>query len=176
MFCNNCGNKMEAGERFCTGCGSPLEGISEVRRGNPSRLPKIIGIAGGAVLIIVILAVLVGGTGGTGSPEQTIRSFYRQAERLDASRQADFIVQEYRAMWAQTLGMTYAALDSFSISNLRIRITSTTQSTAEAVAEYDWHYRIKDGSVHSEKGEVDHFRLVRVDGKWLIQETDFIFG
>lgn len=153
-----------------------MEGSPPVGTGGYSRLLKIIGIAGGVVIVIVLLALLVGGTGGPGGPEQTIRSFYREAERLNAGRQADLIVPEYKAMWAQTLGMTYASMDSFSISNLRIRVTSTTADTAEAIAEYDWHYRIKDGSIYSEKGEVDHFKLVRVGGKCLIQETDFIFA
>jgi len=143
--------------------------------GSSSRLLKIIGIAGGAVLAIVLLAVLVGGTGGPGDPEQTIVSFYRAAERLDASRQADLIVHEHRAIWAQTLRITYAMMDSFSISNLTIRVTSQTGDTAEAVAEYNWSYEGKGGSTYSQRGEVDHFKLVRVGGRWLIQETDFIF-
>ena|GEM_PF-5784972 len=175
MFCNGCGCKIEAGEKFCTGCGTPLDSVAPVKTGSSSRLLKIIGIAGGAVIAIVLLALLVGGTGGPGGPEQTIRSFYREAERLNASRQADLIVQEYRAMWAQTLGMTYAMVDSFSISSLNIRVTSQTGDTAEAIAEYNWSYRGKDGSTYSQRGEVDHFSLVRVGGRWLIQETDFIF-
>jgi len=175
VFCNSCGHKIEAGERFCTGCGTPVEVRRPVKTGSSSRLLKIIGIPSGAVLAIVLLALLVGGTGGPGGPEQTIRSFYREAERLNASRQADFIVQEHRAIWAQTLGMTYAMMDSFSISNLTIRVTSQAGDTAEAVAEYSWSYRGKDGSTYSQRGEVDHFQLVRVGGRWLIQETDFIF-
>lgn len=137
---------------------------------------KIIGIIGAVVAVIVVVALLVGGTGRPGDPEQTIRSFYREAERLNASRQADLIVQEYRAMWAQTLGMTYAMIDSFSISDLNIWVISQTADTAEATAVYDWSYRVKDGTTYSQRDEVDHFRLISVDGRWLIEETDFFYG
>lgn len=176
MFCNDCGRKIEPGEKFCSGCGTSVESAAAAKKGGSSHRLKIIGIVGAVVLIIVVVALLGGGTGSAAGPEGTIRSWYREAERLNAGKQADLFVQEDRAGVAMTLEMTYAAMDSFSISNLRIRITSTTQDTAEAVAEYDWSYKVKDGSVYSEKGEVDHLKLVRVGGKWLIQETDFIFG
>lgn len=176
MFCNSCGRKLEAGEKFCTGCGTPLDSVPPVKTGSSSRPMKIIGIAGGVVVAVVILALLVGGTGGPGGPEQTIRSFYREAERLNASRQADLIVHEHRALVAGTLELTYAMIDSLSISDLRITMTSRTEDTAEAMAVYNWSYRVKDGSTYSQRDEVDHFRLVRVGGKWLIQETDFFYG
>lgn len=176
MYCSSCGHRVEGEERFCTQCGSPLENATGVKKGGSSRWPKMIGIVGGVVLVAVIIALLVGGTGTASSPEQTIRSFYREAERLNASKQAGLLVEEYRAMWAMTLEMSYAMVDSLSISNLTVTITSRTQDTAEAVAEYHLRYRMKDGSPYSsEEREVDHFELIRVGNQWLIQDTDF-FG
>jgi hypothetical protein len=177
MFCPNCGREVEAAEKFCTQCGAPIEVVAPVKKSGASRWPKIVGIVGGVVAVVVIIALLVGGMGGTGSPEQTIRAFYRAAERLDASGQADLLVEEYRAAWEMTLGtMTYPAIDSLSISALTVTITSQSQDTATAAAEYDFTYVVKDGTVYPKEHEEDYFELTRVDNRWLIQETDFIFG
>ena len=71
--------------------------------------------------------------------------------------------------------MMYAAIDSLSISNLTITITSQTDDTAEATAEYDYTYRVKGGSVYPEEHEVDQFELTRAGNRWLINNTDFLF-
>ena len=133
-------------------------------------------VIGGVVLVAVIIALLVGGTGTASSPEQTIGSFYKEAERLNASKLADLLVEEHRVGWTMGMEWTFAAIDSFSISNLTIPITSQTQDAAEAVADYGYTYRLKDGSVYTEEHEEDHIELTRVGNKWLIQETDFFFG
>jgi len=173
MFCNNCGHKVEGVEKFCPQCGAPLESPVEVRKGGSSRWLKIVGIAGAAVLIIVIVALLIGGIGGTSSPEQTVRAFYREAERLNASALTDLFVEEYRWLWTG-MQSAFAAIDSLSISNLTITVASQTEDTAVATAEYDLALKLKDGSVGSQEGVVDHFSLKRVGQKWLIMGTDFL--
>jgi hypothetical protein len=85
-------------------------------------------------------------------------------------------VEEYRAMSEMTFEMTYAAIDSLSISDLTVTITSQTDDTAQALAEYDYTYRVKDGTVYPEEHEVDHFDLVRVGSQWLISDLDFLYG
>ncbi len=174
--CAECGHRAEGVERSCARSRTALEGAATVKTGGSLRWLKIGGILGALIVVIIVVALLVGGTGGPGGPEQTIRSFYREAERLNAIRQADLMVQEHRAIVAGTLELTYAMIDSLSVSDLKITITSRTEYSAEATAEYDWSYRGKDGSTYSRSGEVDHFKLVRVSGKWLIQETDFFYG
>jgi hypothetical protein len=176
MFCPNCGHKIEGDEKFCTQCGIPLGGAAEVKKPSSSSLPKILGIVSAVVVVVIIIAVLMGGIGGTSAPEQTIRAFYRAAERLDANGQADLLVEEYRAMSEMTFEMTYAAIDSLSISDLTVTITSQTDDTAQALAEYDYTYRVKDGTVYPEEHEVDHFDLVRVGSQWLISDLDFLYG
>ena len=177
MFCPNCGREVEAAEKFCTQCGAPIEVTAPVKKSGASRWPKIVGIVGGVVAVIVIIALLAGGIGGTGSPEQTVRAFYRAAERLDASGQAALLArEEYREMWAATLQMSYDMIDSLSFSNLAVSITSQTEDTAEATADYDLWFKLKVGTEYPEEHEVDHFDLVRVGDKWLIDETDFFYG
>jgi hypothetical protein len=177
MFCPNCGREVEAAEKFCTQCGAPIDVAAPVKKSGPSRSPKIVGIVGGVVAVVVIIALLIGGIGGTSGPEQTIRSFYRAAERLDANGQAALLArEEYRAMWAMTLQMSYDMIDSLSISDLLIIITSQIDDTAEAIAEYDFTYVVKDGTVYPEEHEEDYFELVRVGNNWLIDETDFFYG
>jgi hypothetical protein len=175
MFCPNCGREVEAAEKFCTQCGAPIEIVAPVKKNGASRWPKIVGIVGGVVAVVVIIALLIGGIGGTSGPEQTIRAFYRAAERLDASGQADLLVEEYRAMWEMTLEMSYAMVDSLSISNLAITIISQTEDTVEAVTEYDIGFELKDGTTYPGEHEDDHFELTRVGGQWLISDVDFFF-
>jgi len=177
MFCPNCGREVEAAEKFCTQCGAPLENAAVVKTSGYSRWPKIVGIVGGVVAVVVVIALLIGGPGGTSSPEQTIRAFYRAAERLDANGQAALLArEEYREMWAMTLQMSYDMIDSLSISNLIVTIDSQTEDTAEATAEYDVWFKLKVGTVYPEEHAVDDFELVRVGSKWLIDETDFFYG
>lgn len=176
MFCPNCGREVEAAEKYCTQCGAPIEVVSPVKKSPASRWPKIVGIVAGVVAVVVIIVLLIGGIGGTSSPEQTVRTFYREAERLNASGQADLLIEEYRAAWEMTLGMmTYAAIDSLSISDLTITITSQTQDTAAAVTEYDFMYVVKDGTVYPKEHEEDYFELTKVDNRWLISDLDFFF-
>lgn len=60
MFCPNCGHKAGGNEKFCGQCGTPLGDAARVKKGGSSRLLKIIGIAGGVVLVVVIAALLIG--------------------------------------------------------------------------------------------------------------------
>jgi len=177
MFCPSCGREVEAAEKFCTQCGAPVEVVAPVKKSAASRWPKIVGIVGGVVAVAVIVALLVGGIGGTSSPEQTVRTFYREAERLNANGQAALLArEEYREMWAMTLQMSYDMIDSLSFSNLAVSVTSQTEDTAEATAEYDIWFKLKVGTVYPEEHAVDDFELVRVGNKWLIDETDFFYG
>jgi hypothetical protein len=175
MFCPNCGHKVEGEERFCTQCGVSLGGAMGVKKNGSSSLLKILGIVGAVVVVIVIVALLIGGGAGTSTPEQTIRAFYRAAERLDASGQAELLVEEYRAELEMMIE-TYATIDYISISDLTITITLQTDDAAEAVAEYDFMYRVKDGSVYPEDHQVDHLHLVRVGSQWLISDLVFLYG
>jgi hypothetical protein len=145
------------------------------KKGGSSPWLKIVGIVGGVIVVVVIVALLAGGMGSTSSPEETVRAFYREAQSLDASRQADLLVEEYRAAWEMTLEISYAMVDWLSISDLAVATTSQTQNTAEVVAEYDLDFRMKDGTEYPGEHEEDHFELVRVGNRWLIQDTDFLY-
>jgi hypothetical protein len=173
MFCPNCGREVEAAEKFCTQCAAPIEVVAPVKKSGTSRWPKIVGIAVGVVAVVVIIALLIGGIGGTSGPEQTIRAFYRAAERLNASALTDLFVEEYRWLWGG-MQSAFAAMDLLSISNLTITVANQTEDTAIAIAEYDLMLRLKDGSTGSQEGVVDHFSMKKVGGEWLIIGTDFL--
>lgn len=177
MHCTNCGHEIEGMEKFCPQCGAPLEIAVGGKKGGSSPWLKIVGIAGAAVLIIVIVALLVGGIGGTSSPEQTVRTLYKEFERLNASGVVDlFFLEEeyeqYREMMTENLQTMWSMIDSVSISNLTITVTSQTHDAAEVTAEYNVTYKLTDGSVGSEEDEANQFDLKRAGDRWLITDTD----
>ena len=66
LFCPNCGEKVELGVAFCGNCGAPCSAPGKAPRrpnvGGKKRMavnPKIVGIAGGAVAIIVLVIILI---------------------------------------------------------------------------------------------------------------------
>ena len=146
---------------------------AHVKKEGSSRRRKVMGIAGGVVLIGVIAALLISGVATPSSPEQTIASFYEEAEWLSATRQAKFLMEECRDEWVTVFRVIYLEMQGLSISDLVITTTAKTQYTAEATAEYDWNCVMLDGTSLSRKGELDHFELTKVGRKWLIKETDF---
>jgi len=86
MFCNNCGGKLEAGEKFCTGCGTPLGGIMAANKRGSSWGPKLFGIVGAVVVVIVVLALLIGGGTPHSSPEAVVSKFLEAYEKGDAQQ------------------------------------------------------------------------------------------
>jgi len=132
------------------------------------------------VLVLILCTATAGCTGGsltksTSGPEGTIRAFYRQAENLDASKLVDLLVKEQRVNAAAAMAMIFATMDSLSISNLKVTVTSQTKDTAEVTAEYDYKYKLKDDTTEAEH-DVAHFELRRADDKWLIKDsTNFLF-
>ena len=61
MFCSNCAQKIDSGERFCSKCGAPAEKSVNIKKGI-SPITTMIIILGGVVLIaVVVLAVVLSG-------------------------------------------------------------------------------------------------------------------
>lgn len=115
MFCNNCGHKTEAGERFCTGCGSPLAGRAEARRGmSNAKLAAIIGACIVGIIAIVIVAApslptLTPGPGPVG-PVGPRAADERQVKELviryfEAWNEGDYLA--LYDMWSPTYRETY---------------------------------------------------------------------
>lgn len=178
MFCPSCGHKVEGDHGFCPECGASLKGAVGVRKTSSSSLPKILGIAGAVVAVIVIVSLLLGGIGATITPEQTVKAYYRELERLNVTGMVDlfYLEEQYgqnREMVEASFEYMFAMIDSFSISNLTVTITSQTEDTAEVTAEGSYTYRLKDGTAYSEEHDVSNFALVRVGDKWLISDSDF---
>jgi uncharacterized membrane protein YvbJ len=90
MFCNKCGHKIEMGDKFCTGCGIPLGDGMGAKKGPSFRWPKIIGIVGAVVLIVVIVALSIGRGVPHSSPEVVVRSVLEACcDRGDAQQILD---------------------------------------------------------------------------------------
>jgi zinc-ribbon domain len=63
MFCQNCGNQVQAGQQFCSACAKPLTGYDIAQKGRLQRHVHLLGIfwvvysvfslLGGAVLMII---------------------------------------------------------------------------------------------------------------------------
>lgn len=81
MFCSNCGQKNEPGDRFCRSCGSVLGASTPAHKGGSSRLFKPLAILGGLLVVILVLVAVSRRTGDHASPEAAVKSFFQAMER-----------------------------------------------------------------------------------------------
>lgn len=60
MFCNNCGNQVQNGQKFCDSCGKPLEIVQPVKtnKGNKKRI-LIVSLLSLIVILTAVVAVII---------------------------------------------------------------------------------------------------------------------
>lgn len=177
MFCSNCGHKIEAGERFCNGCGAPSgSGMAATKTGNSSRWLKIVGIVGAVVLVIVVLALPRGGPTHS-SPEAVVSKFLEAYEKGDAQQIIELTDPQLLAETMRDYGVGMGEIrqgiqTSLDLAGREVgvvfsfRIEQTTRMNGRALTQVT--IRVKYGDYWDE--DTVMISSVQRDGRWYIGE------
>ena len=125
------------------------------------------------VILVLALAGLVGGvvigcSGGGSGPEATVKGMFKAMEAKNAEKVGSYCIEDIREDVVSTMEFSFALVDSIKITNLKTTVASQTEDTATIDAE--WDFEIKVFGETSKEHQSDSMDLVKVDGKWLINE------
>jgi hypothetical protein len=125
------------------------------------------------VILVLALAALVGGvvigcSGGGSGPEATVKGMFKAMEAKNAEKVGSYCIEDIREDVVSTMEFSFALVDSIKITNLKTTVASQTEDTATIDAE--WDFEIKVFGETSKEHQSDSMDLVKVDGKWLINE------
>ena len=107
MFCGKCGTQNVEGTQFCAGCGAPLGGGSNNKKGGKKfNLPKInldlkdrktlIGLIAGAAALVLILAVLLFGGGAKGAVKKYMKACIKGNGKTIINMQPKKVINEIK--------------------------------------------------------------------------------
>lgn len=125
------------------------------------------------VVLVLTLVALVGGvvigcSGGGSGPEAAVRGMFKAMEEKNAEKVGSYCTEDIRADVISTMEISFALVDSIKITNLKTAVASQTDDTATVDAE--WDFELKAFGETSKEHQSDSIDLVKVDGKWLINE------
>jgi len=125
------------------------------------------------VVLVLALVALVGGvvigcSGGGSGPEATVKGMFKAMEAKNAEKVGSYCTEDIREDVVSTMEFSFALVDSIKITNLKTTVASQTEDTATIDAE--WDFEIKVFGETSKEHQSDSMDLVKVDGKWLINE------
>lgn len=175
MYCTNCGKKLESGEKFCSGCGRPVE-EAEVRKKTfpPKALKSIVIIGVVLVAIIVLIAVLSGirNTGAYSSPEAVAEAFYKALDREDAALMANLIDPYYleenfieKQELKKSLSQIVEVIKLFT-ERFDYEVGEATVYNGNAEVEVTVSIEYSEGEIST---YADHVKTVKRDNKWYIE-------
>jgi len=125
------------------------------------------------VVLVLTLVALVGGvvigcSGGGSGPEATVQGMFKAMAAKNADKVGSYCTEDIREDVVSTLKFSFALVDSIKITNLKTSVASQTDDTATVDAE--WDFEIKAFGETSKEHQSDTIDLVKVDGKWLVNE------
>ncbi len=126
------------------------------------------------VVLVLALVALLGGVvigcgGGSGSgPEDTVKNMFNAIEAENADKVGSYCTEDIREDVVSAMESFFAIADSIKITNMETSIASQTDDTATVDMEYDMEVKVF-GEAEKEH-ESDSMDLVKVGGKWLIDE------
>ena len=125
------------------------------------------------VILVLALAALVGGvvmgcSGGGSGPEATVKGMFKAMAAKNADKVGSYCTEDIREDVVSTMKVSFALIDSIKITNLKTSVASQTEDAATIDAE--WDFEIKAFGETSKEHQSDSMDLVKVDGKWLINE------
>lgn len=119
-------------------------------------------------LVALVGSVVIGCSGGGSGPEATVKGMFKAMEAKDADKVGSYCTEDIREDVVSTMEFTFTLADSIKITNLKTTVASQTDDTATIDAE--WDFEIEVFGETSKEHESDSIDLVKVDGKWLIDE------
>lgn len=175
MFCSNCGQKIEEGERYCSGCGTGTGAAQAAVKGtglSPELKKMLIVLAGLLVVLLIVFLVVSPFGGGQSSPKAAIESFMKAFQSGNARQLLNLLDPEITEELKQYGGEEYfiSIMNEFiseaQILNYRVnsvRQTSDTRAVAEVYVKIRWY----DGEIEEDTSDID---LVKRGGKWYIAD------
>jgi uncharacterized protein YchJ len=118
------------------------------------------------LLINVLILGLVGCSGGTSSPEDTVRAAFAALESQNADKLISYYVEDVRDTVLAKTEYAFAFVDKFKVSNLELTVLSETEDTASVEADYDLTTTLSGQSIKEHITEI--YELAKVDGEWLL--------
>ena len=119
-------------------------------------------------LVALVGGVLIGCSGGGSGPEATVQGMFKAMAAKNADKVGSYCTEDIREDVVSTLKFSFALVDSIKITNLKTSVASQTDDTATIDAE--WDFEIKAFGETSKEHQSDTIDLVKVDGKWLVNE------
>jgi hypothetical protein len=127
--------------------------------------------------VAMALAVLLGGAlagcgGGGAGPEDTVRGALQAMEDLDAEKMASYFVEDARQDIEEGMQFVFEMIDELKLYNVKTRVVSQSGDSATVEMEFDGDITVfgEEESEHTK----DTIDLVKVGGKWLIEEEAFL--
>jgi hypothetical protein len=126
------------------------------------------------VVLVLTLVALVGGvvigcSGGGSGPEATVKGMFNAMAAKNADKVGSYCTEDIREDVVSTMKFSFALVDSIKITNLKMTVASQTEDAATVDAE--WDFEMKAFGETSKEHQSDSIDLVKVDGKWLINEN-----
>jgi hypothetical protein len=133
-----------------------------VKKSGSSALPKILGIVGGVVVAVVIVALLIAGRG---SPVDVAMAFYRAGNEGNYEKAATYLFPSIERAWEMlpSIRRFDTAMDAATKDGTITRIEATETIEVGGVATVWLTLDYRDGS-----REEDILTLMKVDGEWRV--------
>jgi len=119
-------------------------------------------------LVALVGGVLIGCSSGGSGPEATVQGVFKAMAAKNADKVGSYCTEDIREDVVSTMKSSFALIDSIKITNLKTTVASQTEDAATIDAE--WDFEIKAFGETSKEHQSDSIGLVKVDGKWLINE------
>ena len=125
------------------------------------------------VVLVLALVALVGGvvigcSGGGSGPEAAVKGMFNAIAAKNADKVGSYCTEDFREDTVSAMEFFFSMVDSIKITNMKTSIASQTDDTATVDMEYDMEVKVSGETEKSH--ESDSIDLVKVDGKWLINE------
>jgi len=171
MFCPNCGNKIDYGERFCSKCGVSTEESVNIKKGISPMAMKLILLGAVVLIAVVVLAVVFSGVDFNSSPKAVINSFFVEVQKSNPRGASVFIdpylFEEYGSGYV--LGQIEQFSEAIKSRTLIGYSIEEVEKLGEEMATVGTRISVENWG----SNELVSIYLVKREGKWYIGDLNF---